>query len=127
MEDAAETLVAAVGLELVDVRGRLPEAGTWPGACSSSLDDMAAWHLDRETRAPRRARRPCTALEYESVHAPARPSVWCKAIRRRQAILAASAAVFEQVDLLLTADHADARVRRPRARSSGEVNGRRST
>ena len=96
--EAAEALVAAAGMEWVDVVVDFPRpAMTW--GLLSSLDDMA-WHgdamadrLDEVTTVYR--------LAYESVR-HLRPDVLLKAIRRRAELCAASAAVFEQVDLLLT-------------------------
>ncbi len=96
--EAAHALAAAAGLELVDVRVDLPEPGrSW--SVLSTIDDMA-WHadavrdrLDELTLVHR--------LEYESF-AHLRPDVIGKVVRRRHELLTAVAAVFEQVDLLLT-------------------------
>jgi len=96
--DTAEALVRAAGMEWVDVTVDFPRPGmTW--GLLSSIDDMA-WHadamadrLDEVTTVYR--------LAYESVR-HLRPDVLLKAIRRRADLCAASAGVFEQVDLLLT-------------------------
>ena len=91
-------LVAAAGLVRVDVPVDFPApAMTW--GLLSSIDDMA-WHMD----AMRDRLDDVTIvhrLEYESVQ-HLRPDVLLKAVRRRAELCAASAAVFEQVDLLLT-------------------------
>ena len=96
--EAAEALADAAGLEWVDLDVDLPRPGmTW--GLLSSIDDMA-WHmdamhdrLDEVTTVYR--------LAYESVR-HLRPEVLLKAIRRRAELCAASAAVFERVDLLCT-------------------------
>ena len=96
--EAAEALIAAAGLVRVDVAVDLPApAMTW--GLLSSIDDMA-WHMDAmhdrldDVTIVHR-------LEYESVQ-HLRPDVLLKAVRRRAELCAASGAVFEQVDLLLT-------------------------
>ena len=96
--EAAEALIAAAGSVRVRVPVEFPApAMTW--GLLSSIDDMA-WHMD----AMRDRLDDVTIvhrLEYESVQ-HLRPDVLLKAIRRRAELCAASAAVFEQVDLLLT-------------------------
>jgi aspartyl-tRNA(Asn)/glutamyl-tRNA(Gln) amidotransferase subunit A len=119
VQDAAETLIAEAGLELVDVPIEFPKPGRAWGMLGAP--DMAAWHLDR-------------GLEHlEDLDFLARTSIeglprlrarhLGAAVRRRQEILEAAAAVFDQVDLLLlpttptTAFQAEGTL-------VGEVNGR---
>jgi aspartyl-tRNA(Asn)/glutamyl-tRNA(Gln) amidotransferase subunit A len=96
--EAAEALVESAGMTRVEVAVDFPRPGmTW--GLLSSIDDMA-WHMD----AIRDRLDDVTVvyrLAYESVR-HLRPEVLLKAIRRRVELCAASAAVFEQVDLLLT-------------------------
>ncbi len=116
---AAHALVDAAGLVLVDVDVALPNPGTSWGVLSS-LNDMA-WHLDA-VRDRLDDLTPVHRAEYESV-THLRPDVLLKVIRRRHELLTAVAAVFEQVDVLLTpttptpAFEAEGRLR-------GEVGGR---
>ena len=98
VEEAADALVAAAGWTRVDVDVAFPTPGmTW--GLLSSLDEMA-WHLD-DVRDRLDEVTPVYRLAYESVQ-HLRPDVLLKAIRRRAELCAASAAVFGQVDLLLT-------------------------
>jgi aspartyl-tRNA(Asn)/glutamyl-tRNA(Gln) amidotransferase subunit A len=96
--EAAEVLVERAGLELVDIDVSLPAPGRSWGILGSV--DLAAWNLDA-------ARRNWDALT-PVVRAglalvdQLRPDGLLKAIRRRHELLLASAAVFEQVDLLIT-------------------------
>ena len=97
-EDAANALVEHAGMTRVDIEVDFPKPGMSWGLLSS-IDDMA-WHrdaqrdrLDELTTVHR--------LQFESIE-HMRPDVLLKAIRRRHELLVASAAVFEQVDLLLT-------------------------
>ncbi|MFA5883050.1 MAG: amidase family protein [Acidimicrobiia bacterium] len=96
--EAAEALIAAAGWVRVPAVIDLPAPATTWGLLSS-IDDMA-WHMDAlhdrldDITVVHR-------LEYESVK-HLRPDVLLKAVRRRAELCAASAAVFEQVDLLLT-------------------------
>lgn len=94
----AEALVDAAGLELVDVPMQFPKPGRAWGVLGAG--NMAAWKLDR------------CAEHLDELDLLARTSVEGMphlrarhigaAVRRRQEILDASAAVFDQVDLLLT-------------------------
>ena len=97
-EEAAETLMAEAGFERVTLDVDLPKPGNSWGVLST-IDDMS-WHaddvkdrLDELTTVAR--------LSYESF-AHLRPDVVAKANRRRHELLVALAAVFEDVDLLLT-------------------------
>jgi aspartyl-tRNA(Asn)/glutamyl-tRNA(Gln) amidotransferase subunit A len=96
--DAARALIAAAGLELVDLDPVFPKPGTsW--TVLSTLDDMASNyeavrdHLDEVTEV--------IAAGFASFE-HLRPEVVLKAIRGRRATVAAAAAVFDSVDLLLT-------------------------
>lgn len=96
--EAADALVAAAGCTRVDVAVDLPApARTW--GLLSSIDDMA-WHMD-DVADRLDELTPVYRLAYESVR-HLRPDVLLKAIRRRAELCAASAAVFAEVDLLLT-------------------------
>ena len=96
--DAAEALIEAAGCRRVDAAVDFPRPGmTW--ALLSSIDDMA-WHMD-DVADRLDDLTIVYRLAYESVR-HLRPEVLLKAIRRRAELCAASAAVFEQVDLLLT-------------------------
>jgi Asp-tRNA(Asn)/Glu-tRNA(Gln) amidotransferase A subunit family amidase len=96
--EAAEQLVAAAGMTWVDVAVDFPRPGmTW--GLLSSIDDMA-WHMDAMHDRLDEVT-PVYRLAYESVR-HLRPDVLLKAVRRRAELCAASAAVFGQVDLLLT-------------------------
>ena len=119
VKDAAETLIAEVGLELVDVPMAFPKPGRAWGMLGAP--DMAAWHLDRGLE------------QLDDLDFLARTSIeglphlrarhLGAAVRRRQEILEAAAAVFDEVDLLLlpttptTAFQAEGTL-------VGEVNGR---
>ncbi|MCU1427877.1 MAG: hypothetical protein JWL83_1877 [Actinomycetia bacterium] len=96
--EAALALCDDAGLELVDVDVRLPNGGRAWGILSSL--SMAALHLDDArdrlddvTFVPRAGLQMIDRLT---------PNELLRAIRRRQEVLAAIAAVFEQVDVLLT-------------------------
>lgn len=96
--DAATTLVAAAGLELIDLDPVFPKPGmSW--SVLSTLDSMASDyeairdHVDEVTEV--------IAAGFASFE-HLRPEVVLKAIRGKRAALAATAAVFESVDLLLT-------------------------
>lgn len=96
--EAAEALIAAVGLELVDRPVQLPKPGRAWGVLSAP--NMAAWHLDR-----------CTE-QIDELDILARMSVegmlrlraehLGRAVRTRHELLVATAEVFDDVDLLLT-------------------------
>ena len=94
------TLVDEAGLELVDIDVELPK----PGVAWGLLSSLEHWRV-----APRR-RRATTSTSSTTVHRarrrgddePARRACSDKAIRRRHELLLASAAVFVEVDLLLT-------------------------
>jgi aspartyl-tRNA(Asn)/glutamyl-tRNA(Gln) amidotransferase subunit A len=95
---AASALVDAAGLVEVDVDLDLPKPGSSWGVLSS-VDDMA-WHFDA-VRDHLDVLTPVHRAEYESV-AHLRPDVLLKVVRRRHELLSALAAVFAEVDLLLT-------------------------
>jgi aspartyl-tRNA(Asn)/glutamyl-tRNA(Gln) amidotransferase subunit A len=96
--EAADALAVAAGCEIVAVPVDFPRPGmTW--GLLSSIDDMA-WHGDAVAERLDDLT-PVYRLAYESVR-HLRPEVLLKAVRRRAELCAASAAVFEQVDLLLT-------------------------
>jgi len=115
----AEALVDAAGLQLVDVAMTFPKPGRAWGMLGAG--NMAAWHYDR------------CAEQIDDLDFLARTSIeglphlrarhLGASVRRRQEILDAAAAVFEQVDLLLmpttptTAYQAEGTL-------VGEVNGR---
>lgn len=95
--ESAEALVDAAGLELVEISMHFPKPGRAWGVLGAG--NMAAWHMD------------FCADHLDELDFLARSSVegmphlrarhLGAAIRRRQEILLASAAVFEQVDMLL--------------------------
>ena len=95
---AASALAEAAGLEVVDLRVELPKPGTSWGVLST-INDMA-WHLDA-VRDRLDELTPVHRAQYESI-THLRPDVLMKVVRRRHELLTAVAAVFEQVDLLLT-------------------------
>ncbi|MFM8302962.1 MAG: amidase [Actinomycetota bacterium] len=98
VEEAADALVAAAGWTRVEADVAFPTPGMSWGVLSS-IDEMA-WHLD-DVRDRLDEVTPVFRMAYESVQ-HLRPEVLLKAVRRRAELCAASAAVFEQVDLLLT-------------------------
>jgi aspartyl-tRNA(Asn)/glutamyl-tRNA(Gln) amidotransferase subunit A len=96
--DAAQALIAAAGMEFVDLDPVFPKPGTsW--SVLSTLDSMASDyeavrdHLDEVTEV--------IAAGFASFE-HLRPDVVLKAIRGHRAAVAAAAAVFESIDLLLT-------------------------
>jgi aspartyl-tRNA(Asn)/glutamyl-tRNA(Gln) amidotransferase subunit A len=117
--DAASALVDAAGFELVEVEIELPKPGASWGVLSS-INDMA-WHLDA-VRDHLDELTPVHRASFESV-VHLRPDVLLKVVRRRHELLVALAAVFAEVDVLLTpttptpAFEAEGRLR-------GEVEGR---
>ena len=98
--DAAEALIERPGLELVDVADRVPEARAGRGACSAPAEH-GRLALRRRARTARRPRLPRPRRRSRGCRTCA-PRHLGAAIRRRHEILVASAALFEQVDLLLT-------------------------
>lgn len=95
---AAEVLIDAAGLELVEIDISFPRPGRAWGTLGAG--NMAAWYLDRcEERLDDLDFLARTSIEgmprLRARHIGA-------SVRRRQEILDASARVFEQVDLLLT-------------------------
>jgi aspartyl-tRNA(Asn)/glutamyl-tRNA(Gln) amidotransferase subunit A len=98
VREAAEALVEAAGLEWRDVEVRLPRPGRAWGLLSAP--NLAAWRYDR-----------CVE-RLDDLDVLARASVESlprlraehlgRAVRRRHEMLVASAALFEEVDLLLT-------------------------
>lgn len=96
--EAAQQLVAEAGLELVDLDIRFPKPGRAWGLLSSP--NLAAWHYDE---AKDRLDDLDMLLRISVEGLPnLRASHLGHAVRRRQELLLASAAVFEDVDLLLT-------------------------
>jgi aspartyl-tRNA(Asn)/glutamyl-tRNA(Gln) amidotransferase subunit A len=96
--DAAMSLVAEAGLELVDVAVEMPKPGVAWGLLSSL--NTAAFHLDFESQ---------HLGELDEVHRAGvelmmnlRPSGLYKAIRRRHELMVASARIWSDVDVLLT-------------------------
>jgi aspartyl-tRNA(Asn)/glutamyl-tRNA(Gln) amidotransferase subunit A len=96
--DAAMSLVAEAGLELVDVPVEMPKPGVAWGLLSSL--NTAAFHLDFESQ---------HLDELDEVHRAGvelmmnlRPSGLYKAIRRRHELMVASARIWSDVDVLLT-------------------------
>jgi aspartyl-tRNA(Asn)/glutamyl-tRNA(Gln) amidotransferase subunit A len=98
-EELAHVLAERAGLELVDgVRVELPRPGASWGVLST-VDDMA-WHVDAVTGRLDELT-PVHRLQHTSF-TNLTPEVLAKAIRRRHELLTVVAAIFEQVDLLLT-------------------------
>ncbi|HEY7136613.1 MAG TPA: amidase [Acidimicrobiia bacterium] len=98
VREAADALVSSAGLELVDLDVRLPPPGrSW--SIQSSVD-LAAWNLD-VAREHWDELTPTVRAGMQMVD-HLRPDGLLKAIRRRHELLTATAAVFSQVDLLLT-------------------------
>jgi aspartyl-tRNA(Asn)/glutamyl-tRNA(Gln) amidotransferase subunit A len=98
-EELAHALADAAGIELVDdLRVDLPRPGnSW--AVLSTIDDMA-WHVDA---AADRLDELTTVHRLQHLSfTNLKPEVVGKAIRRRHELLTVVAAIFEQVDLLLT-------------------------
>ena len=95
----AEALVEEAGLELVDVPIAFPKPGRAWGVLGAG--NIAAWYYDRSAEALDDLDLLARDLDRGDA-APARRATSARAIRRRQEILVASAALFEQVDLLLT-------------------------
>jgi aspartyl-tRNA(Asn)/glutamyl-tRNA(Gln) amidotransferase subunit A len=96
--DAAMSLVAEAGLELVDVPVEMPKPGVAWGLLSSL--NTAAFHLDFESQ---------HLDELSEVHRAGvelmmnlRPNGLYKAIRRRHELMVASARIWSDVDVLLT-------------------------
>ncbi len=117
--EAADALIDAAGVELVDVDPVFPKPGTaW--TVLSTINDMASHYEDMcDRRDELTDVMRLAVLSFEHL----KPEIVLKAVRGKQATCAAAAAVFEQVDLLLTpttptvAFEADGRL-------SGEVNGK---
>jgi aspartyl-tRNA(Asn)/glutamyl-tRNA(Gln) amidotransferase subunit A len=94
---AAESLIDAAGLELVDVPIAFPKPGRAWGMLGAG--NTAAWYYDRSAEA-------LDDLDLLArVSIEGLPNLRARhlgaAVRRRQEILVASAALFEQIDLLL--------------------------
>jgi aspartyl-tRNA(Asn)/glutamyl-tRNA(Gln) amidotransferase subunit A len=95
---AADALIADAGLELVDVPAVFPKPGASWGVLSV-LDDLATHYEHQRDHADELTEVLQAGLaSYEHL----RNDVVLKAIRARRATVAAAAAVFETVDLLLT-------------------------
>ncbi|HEV8207657.1 MAG TPA: amidase family protein [Acidimicrobiia bacterium] len=96
--DAAMSLVAEAGLELVDIPVEMPKPGVAWGLLSSL--NTAAFHLDFESQ---------HLDELDEVHRAGvelmmnlRPGGLYKAIRRRHELMVASARIWSDIDVLLT-------------------------
>lgn len=96
--EAAEALIEAAGMELVDVPIDLPKPGTsW--TVLGTLNEMAHHYEEMRDRVADLSdvmRMSVASFEH------LRPEILLKAMRGRWATVAASAAVFEEVDLVLT-------------------------
>jgi len=96
--EAAEALIAAGGLELVDVPVELPKPGTaW--TVLGTVNEMAHAYEDLRDRVQDLTdvlRMSVASFEH------LRPEILLKAVRGTWATVAASAALFSEVDLLLT-------------------------
>jgi aspartyl-tRNA(Asn)/glutamyl-tRNA(Gln) amidotransferase subunit A len=116
---AAEKLIDAAGMELVDIPVEMPKPGmSW--GLFGTLNEMAFCYEDlRDRVADLTEVMRLSVMSYEHL----RPEVLLKAIRGRRETVAASAAIFDQIDLLLTpttptpAFEAEGRL-------SGQVNGK---
>jgi aspartyl-tRNA(Asn)/glutamyl-tRNA(Gln) amidotransferase subunit A len=96
--EAADALIDAADLELVDVPVELPKPGTsW--TVLGTMNEMAHAYEDLRDRV-----QDLTEVMRMSVASfeHLRPDILLKALRGRWQTVAASAAVFEEVDLLLT-------------------------
>lgn len=96
--EAADALIDAAGLELVDIAVEYPKPGTsW--TVLGTLNEMAHAYEDLRDRV-----HDLTDVLQMSVASfeHLQPPILLKAMRGRWATVAASAAVFEEVDLLLT-------------------------
>jgi aspartyl-tRNA(Asn)/glutamyl-tRNA(Gln) amidotransferase subunit A len=96
--DAAEALIDAAGMELVDVPVELPKPGmSW--TVLGTINEMAHSYEDLRDRVQDLTdvlRMSVASFEH------LRPEILLKAVRGTWATVAASAALFEEVDLLLT-------------------------
>jgi len=97
-EELAHALVEAAGLELVETVVDLPKPGNSWGILST-VDDMS-FHAD-DVKGRLDELSVVGRLQYESF-SHLRPDVLGKAIRRRHEMLTVLAAVWGQIDLLLT-------------------------
>lgn len=97
-EELAHVLVETAGLELVDVAVELPKPGNSWGILST-VDDMSFHADDVKDRLDELS--VVGRLQYQSF-SHLRPDVLGKAIRRRHDLLTVLAAIWGQVDLLLT-------------------------
>jgi len=97
-EELAHALVEAAGLELVDTVVDLPKPGNSWGILST-VDDMSFHADDVKDRLDELS--VVGRLQYESFSL-LRPDVLGKAIRRRHELLTVLAAIWGQIDLLLT-------------------------
>jgi aspartyl-tRNA(Asn)/glutamyl-tRNA(Gln) amidotransferase subunit A len=96
--EAAEALIEAAGMELVDVAVELPKPGTsW--TVLGTINEMAHSYEDLRDRVQDLTdvlRMSVASFEH------LRPEILLKAVRGTWATVAASAALFDEVDLLLT-------------------------
>ncbi len=117
--EAADALIDAAGVELVDVDPVFPKPGTaW--TVLSTINDMASHYEDMcDRRDELTDVMRLAVLSFEHL----KPEIVLKAVRGKQATCAAAAAVFEQVDLLLTPTTPTVAFE-AEGRLSGEVNGK---
>jgi len=97
-EELAHALVEAAGLELVDVEVALPKPGNSWGILST-VDDMSFHADDVKDRLDELS--VVGRLQFESF-TNLRPEVLGKAVRRRHELLTVLAAIWGEIDLLLT-------------------------
>ena len=97
-EELAHLLVEAAGFELVDVEVALPKPGNSWGILST-VDDMSFHADDVKDRLDELS--VVGRLQYQSF-TNLRPDVLGKAVRRRHELLTALAAIWGEIDLLLT-------------------------
>ncbi|MCJ7672590.1 MAG: amidase [Acidimicrobiia bacterium] len=97
-EELAHVLVEAAGLELVDVEVALPKPGNSWGILST-VDDMSFHADDVKDRLDELS--VVGRLQYQSF-TNLRPEVLGKAVRRRHELLTVLAAIWGEIDLLLT-------------------------
>jgi aspartyl-tRNA(Asn)/glutamyl-tRNA(Gln) amidotransferase subunit A len=121
-EELAHVLVEAAGLELVDVEVALPKPGNSWGILST-VDDMSFHADDVKDRLDELS--VVGRLQYQSF-TNLRPDVLGKAVRRRHELLTALAAIWGEIDLLLTPMTPKPALA-AEGELAGEVNGKRVT
>jgi Asp-tRNA(Asn)/Glu-tRNA(Gln) amidotransferase A subunit family amidase len=121
-EELAHVLVEAAGLELVDVEVALPKPGNSWGILST-VDDMSFHADDVQDRLDELS--VVGRLQYQSF-TNLRPEVLGKAVRRRHELLTVLAAIWGEIDLLLTPMTPKPALA-AEGELTGEVNGKRVT